>query len=130
MPTARPWDGYVRCYVSEAIVHHLRRAAAEPPLPGGEKKEGEAAGCSDKREAPTGKPWASRPCQCPRLARGIITLAATPAVARPAPECPRLARGMVAFAATSASQLYPISAGQRRSRRCPAERKRRGCRRV
>ena len=40
-----------------------------PPGSGGaaaarrREKEGEAAGCSDKREAPTGKPWASRPCQ-------------------------------------------------------------------
>ena len=76
-----------------------------PPGSGGaaaarrREKEGEAAGCSDKREAPTGKPWASRPCQCPRLARGIITLAATPAVARPVPECPRLARGINAITA-------------------------------
>jgi hypothetical protein len=192
MPTARPWDGCVRCCVSEPIVPHLRRAAAEPPLPGGEKRkgrrpvvaanvrlprasrghpgpanahglpvgllrsplpprspaplpnahglpvgwlrsllrqranctpsppgsggaaaarrrerEGGAAVCSDKREAPTGKPWASRTCQCPRLDRGIITLAAIPAVARLAPECSRLARGMVTFAATSARQLYP-----------------------
>ena len=32
---------------------------------------------------------------------------ATPAPARPAPKCPRLARGMVTFAATSARQSYP-----------------------
>ena len=46
--------------------------------------------------------------------------------ARPAPECPRFARGMVTFAATSARQSYLLLAGQRRSRRCPAERKGRG----
>ena len=40
MPTACPWDGYVRRYVSEAIVPPPRRAAAEPPLPGGEKRKG------------------------------------------------------------------------------------------
>jgi hypothetical protein len=40
MPTARPWDGYVRCYVSEPIVPHLRRAAAGPPQPRGEKRKG------------------------------------------------------------------------------------------
>ena len=40
MPTACPWDCYVRGYVSEAIVPPPRRAAAEPPLPGGEKRKG------------------------------------------------------------------------------------------
>ena len=40
MPTACPWDCYVRRYVSEAIVPPPRRAAAEPPLPGGEKRKG------------------------------------------------------------------------------------------
>ena len=78
MPTACPWDCYARRYVSEPIVPPPRRAAAEPPLPGGEKKKGGAAVCSDKREAPTGKPWASRPCQCPRLAVGTVTFAAPP----------------------------------------------------
>ena len=68
---------YVRGYVSEAIVH------PSPPGSGGaaaarrREKEGEAAGCSSKREAPTGKPWASRPCQCPRFARGVVSFAAT-----------------------------------------------------
>jgi len=94
----------------------LRQRANRTPSPPGSggaaaarrrEKEGEAAGCSSKREAPTGKPWASRTCQCPRLARGMVT-----------------------FAATSARQSYTISAGQRRSRRCPAERKRKGRRPV
>ena len=40
MPTARPWDGNVRGYVSKAIVPPPRRAAAEPALPGGEKRKG------------------------------------------------------------------------------------------
>ena len=66
MPTARPWGGYVRRYVSEATY-------PSPPGSGGaaaarrRERKGGAAVCSDKREAPTGKPWASSPCQCPRL---------------------------------------------------------------
>jgi hypothetical protein len=130
MPTACPWDCYARRYVSEAIVH------PSPPGSGGaaaarrKEKEGEAAGCSSKREAPTGKPWASRTCQCPRLDRGIITLAAIPAVARLAPECSRLARGMVTFAATSARQLYPHLRGAAAAPPLPGGEKRKGRRPV
>ena len=51
------------------------------PLLAGQRrreKEGGAVVCCCKREAPTGKPWASRPCQCPRLAVGTVTFAAPP----------------------------------------------------
>ena len=97
----------------------LRQRGNRTPTPPGSggaaaarrrEKEGEAAGCSGKREAPTGKPWASRPCQCPRLAVGIVTFAAPPSPARPARKCPRLARGIVTFAATSARQSNTPSA--------------------
>jgi hypothetical protein len=227
-PTGKPWASRTcQCPRLDRGIITLaatsaRQSYPSPPGSGGaaaarrREREGGAAVCSDKREAPTGKPWASRPCQCPRLAVGTVTFAATRAVVRPAPKCPRLARGIVTLAATSARQSYihlrraaaepplpggkkrkgrrpvvaanvrlprasrghpgpanahgltvgllrsplsprspaslpnahglpvgwlrsplrqrgnctPISAGQRRSRRCPAERKRRGCRRV
>ena len=191
---------------------HLRRAAAEPPLPGGEKRKGRRPGCSGIVRLLCRKRSASRRCQCQSsivrrgrewrvqfvrkrghstflegdrvVLRGLNTtweaqgrwhamfgpgrddrettnadggakgmtgrgmrrrgLGHASAAAdclvphclaqhspprrppRSAPKCPRLARGMVKFAATSARQSYPISAGQRRSRRYPAERKGRG----
>jgi len=118
-----------------SLLRQRANCTPSPPGSGGaaaarrREREGGAAVCSDKREAPTGKPWASRPCQCPRLAVGTVTFAATRAVVRPAPKCPRLARGIVTLAATSARQSYihlrraaaepPLPGGKKRKGRRP-----------
>jgi hypothetical protein len=63
MPPARPVDRYARCYYRDSRRHVARRSPSDGVAVAGERRAKSVGGrivCSNKREAPPGKPVASK----------------------------------------------------------------------